>query len=340
MKQLQARWATDLGLGANPVAQFGAPVSFSASLDSITPGQTQVLNTSGLANGFRTPYVIDEIRMQGYMAAESATVLQPSYALQFQFRTGVYAFSAAPIPMLLYGPRFAPAQDAAELYGGSGPGSFRGPMLVSEFAGGAMQVGDEVRWHLPKPLWMAPGDQVQCSVFRHATAAASGNAAFAANVTYVGRSLKPGTPGPRVRSVPWVAHYIHDIDDAFSQTTTQFRNPFTIPLQVQRLTGRPLSKAASGVFETSGPLGTLPFYANGNNKYASIYIEDSLGYKVTRDFTPVGSVFDTERCAWTFSRPLGPREQFNMQFRTVGANEEVTDVIFGVGMIGYREETA
>jgi hypothetical protein len=123
-------------------------------------------------------------------------------------------------------------------------------------------------------------------------------------------------------------------------------------LQIQRFIGRPMTKATSGSnppsnlgFATRGPVPALPFGRDNynstdvNRQYASVYIEDTFGYKVTRDFTPAGMVFDSERCAWTFSRPLGPREQINMQFRTAGT-VALTNGLYGVSMIGYREETA
>lgn len=318
---LKAKWAVDLGLGKNPVAQFGAPVSFTAHLDAILPGQTQVMAVSGLANGFRTPYVIDEIRMSVYMTTPSATLLQPSYALGFQFRTGTYAFSKVPIPMVLYAPVYNSIAAS----------------LASAFTGGVSRIGDEARYVLAKPLWMAPGDQIQATVLRNLTAASSGGAGFDVDVTYVGRSLKPGTPGPAVRNVPWVAHYIHDFADSYSETTTEFRNPFSDKaLQIHRLIGRPLSKATSGQFNT-GRASMLPNAAG--TKYASMLIEDSLGYKITRDYHPAGQIFDTERCVWTFNRPIGPRDQLNMKFRTAGTAGG-TNVLFGVSMLGYREETA
>lgn len=323
--ELRAKWATDLGLGANPTSNFGAPVSFTAHLASITPGQTQVLSTSGLANGFRTPYLIDEIRMQAYMTTPvaAASMVQPSYAVQFQFRTGAYAFSQVPIPMALHQPVYETT----------------GTALQTDFTGPVSSIGDEARWLLAKPLWMAPGDQIQCNVFRHLTAAGLDNQVFAVDVTYVGRSLKPGTKGPKTRFVPWAAHYIHDFADAWSSTTTQFRNPFMYPLTIQRLIGRPLSKATSGTFTTMGTQ-MLPTAAGG--QYAAIFIEDSAGYKITHSgisgkFAAVGSVFDTERCAWTFSRPIGAREQLNMQFQTLGT-VAVSNRLFGVSMLGYREE--
>lgn len=323
----KAKWSTDLGLDANPAALHGAPVSFTASVASMLPGQTQVLSTSGLANGYRTPYVIDEIRMQAYNTEPQAfgTQLQTSYAMQFQFRTGAYAFSMSPVPLMLHAPFYAITRPDGFSSGGS---------LRSVFTAAATRLGDEARWLLAKPLWMAPGDQIQCSVFRAAVGANAGNQPFNADVTYVGRSLPPGTRGPRVRYVPWIANYVHDLANTYSETTTEFRNPFTMPLHIQRLIGKPMSKATSGVFFTNEQY--MSPVVSGTPQYVTSYIEDSLGYKITRDYTAVANIFDSTRCSWTFQRPIGPREQLNMKFRTVRG--QANSALFGVAMQGYREE--
>ena len=345
MQDLKAKWAIDLGLGKNPTARLGAPVSFTSHLASILPGQTQVLGTSGLSNGYRTPYVIDEIRMQAYMTTPATTYLQPSYAMAFQFRTGAYAFSLKPVPMVLYSPRYgmSPARPGLYLQAPGVPP--RGPLLASEFTptGDTTYVyGDSARWVLAKPLWMAPGDQIQCLAERHVTAASSGNGAFAADITYVGRSLPPGTKGPATRFVPWASHFIFDFtSDTYAQTTTEFRNQFTFPMTIQKFVGRPLSKATNGLFDTSGPEGTLPRNTLTNTYYyAQVNIQDSLGYKITNQFSPVGNVFDAERGVWTFARPLGAREQIDMQFKRAGVLTSPNNAspIYGVGMLGYREE--
>lgn len=317
--KLRAQWSVELGLGKNPVAKFGAPVSFTANLSSILPGVGPVpLSTSALANGFRTPYYIDEIRMQAYMTTPSATLVQPSYAMQFEFRTGAHKFSLVPVPMILHQPTFYTINAA----------------LRSEFTGGLARLGDEARWNLAKPLWMGPGDQIQCNVTRLLTPASSGNAPFAVDVTYIGRAIPPGTKPPFKRFVPWIAPFIHDFDDLFSQTTTQFRNEFQVPLNIHRLVGHPLSKATSGTFETARS-NMLPDITG--NQYPSIYMEDSLGYKITREFMPAGAIFDTERCVWTFARPIGPQEQLNMQIRTAGS-VDAANRLFGIALHGYREE--
>lgn len=322
MKTLKPKWDVDLGLGKTPMSRKGAPLSFSANLTGLNPGDmNKLLSTSALANGFRNPYLIDEIRMQAYMSSPAAQTVGSGYAVSFQFRTGAYAFSLQDVPMGLYAPVY---------------NSF-GSSIFSSFTGGLTRIGDDVRWQLPRPLWMAPGDQIQALVSADASAGSSGNQARTVDVTYVGRSLPPGTPGPKSRSVPWVSSYIHDFANAYSETSTEFRNPFSDkPWQLQKLICKTMNKSATGG-GVVGRFNMLPDAAG--TKYASVYMEDSLGYKITRDYHPAGAIFDTERCVWTFQRPIGPREQVNMKFRTVGTAGGA-NVVFGVSAIGCREEAA
>lgn len=335
MKTLKPEWAVKLGLGKTGMSNVGVPVSFSTGATGIAAGSTIPLNVANLQSGYRASYWIDEIRMQvysdyGLAIAIPAINQMGGYMMQFQFRTGSYAFSKTPIPMALYAPQ----------YGFSG---------LNEVQIANSALGHSVRWPLPKPLFMGPGDQIQCAVTRLPGIMVGTN--FNATVTYVGRMLPPGAAGPVSRCVPWVSNYIHDFANSYSETQDEFKNPLVLPLWIHRFVGRPGSKDTGGAADSSatgngitgGDFGSQHNMLPTSNaiKYASVYIEDSLGYKIvagnSNAYAPVGAVFDTERCAWTFGRPLGPRQQFNMKFQTIGTVGG-TNAIFGVGMVGYREE--
>lgn len=328
MKSVKATWFNRSGLGKDPTAMHGAPVSFSSHGSGLLPGQNLVMNMTGLQNGYRTPYFIDEIRMQAFI--ETATTLNneliPDAAVSFQFRVGQHAFSQAPVPMIMHQPMYAAVS------GGQG----------SKYAGNLFKVFGNARWILARPLLMMPGDAIQASAFRDAVAfAGNGTIPFSVDVAYVGRAMAPGASTPNLRHVPWIASFTHSFTNLWSHTGTEFRNPFLDRrLNVHRFVGRPLSNAntagaAAGGFPSFSRFFMLP--DPSNTKYASINITDSQGYKITDRYVPVGQVFDTERCTWTFNRPLGPREQYNMQFQTNGS-VDATSVQFCVAMHGYRDE--
>lgn len=329
MRDENMRWSHRSGLGRDPVAMHGAPVSFTAEGTGLLPGQNLVLDQSALQNGYRTPFWIDEIRMQAFMSAASiALPLQPAYATSFLFRTGSLAFSAVPVPMILHQPQY---------------GDTNVPLL-GQYADTSVRRGSSARWLLPRPLYMEPADLVQASVFRDLTiAAGDGTNPFSVAVTYVGRALPPGEKPPKSRHVPWASSYTHDFDLAYSQTGVQspFQNPFQRELYVHRFIGRPLSKSNTGT--SSGTFSASMIPVSAGTKYAAIDIWDSTGYRLVKgggtngNFVPVGYVFDTARCAWTFARPLGPREQYNMAFQTLGTVGGANQ-LFAVSMLGTREE--
>lgn len=350
MRDENPRWFTRSGMGPDPVAMHGAPVSFSADIGVSNPaggnglavGETGVFDTSALQNGYRTPYYIDEIRMRcwafitGSSLGTTTRAGLGSYAAAFSFRAGSYAFSARPMPMGLFAP------------------NYNGRNLLAVGATGATpgRVGASVRWLLPRPLYMQPGDVITATVARSATAMllsglapGGGDPFLNVGVTYVGRALPPGAKDPVSKNVPWVAFYQHDVANLWSRAmlngANPFQNPFTFPLVTHRLTGKmAIADPAGGGNFIERPnsvfQGMLP---QATNKWVSCYIEDSAGYKVTRKFSAVGSVFDTERNAWTYNRALAAREQLDMQFQTNGATAIVPDA-FCVGLIAHREEAS
>jgi hypothetical protein len=299
-------------------------------------GGSVVLDSQALQSGYRTPYWIDEIRMQVYMTNAGAlgSIQGVSKAVSFQFRTGSYAFSLTPIPMGLYAP----------IYYGFERTANPDEDLYAQYSDNTVRRGCDARWVLPKPLWMEPGDVIQCFVQRDPTIASDGSLAFSGDVAYVGRACAPGARAPIARYVPWAAYFSYPFADAsYRQTTTEFRNPFNKPLMIHRLIGKTGDGGADGGNYllprlTGGVNLQYMLPASGNDAYTAIRISDSLGYAIVPTFTPVGNVFDTERNTWTFSRPIGPREQLDMQFRREGTDNPVAGYTFDVSMLAYREE--
>lgn len=340
------------GLHVDPVADDGtirgglggAPVAlFSETTAPLTSGVVQVLPIKTLQLGFRAAYLIDEIRMVAYTEAAltSANSRGLAGSIAAKFETGAHAFSGGVdtalngfssgyIPLGAYAPKWdfgiLSNSENDVVYGGvSG-----GVDIYRSFA--------RVRWPLPKPLWMGPGDVLRCSVQRHPTFDA-GLPNVNVQVSYIGRVVAPGAPPPALRQVPWVSYMQKLSSDAVASSNQEFRNPFTRPFMVQRLTYRTFRQiAAPASFTELLDINQTP--ALTPSYYESVLLEDSLGYQVTRDYVPVGHVFDMYRHAWTFSRPIGPKEQFNVKFQRSLAPSEGTTFVNYLGMVGYRDEVA
>lgn len=334
------------GIHADPVAQNGnvdgglggAPIAlYAQTLSALAEGEVQNLPMKTLQLGFRTAYIVDEIRMIAYAETTTAGTRRGlAGTIAAKFETGAHAFSGGPdtatggfaggfVPIGSYAPRWGLANDEESyVYSGLSGGS----NLFRAYA--------RVRWPLPKPLYLSPGDMIRCSVQRHPTFD-TGLGNVNVQVAYIGRVVAPGAPVPLMRQVPWVSYIQKLGSNAVASSNQEFRNPFTRPLMVQRFTHRIYQRKTSPslsfieLFDTQQVPGIAAAY------YESVLIEDSLGYQVTRDYVPVGHVFDLYRHAWTFARPIGPKEQFNVKFQR-SQDPSPTEFVTNVGMVGYRDE--
>lgn len=315
-------------LGANPVngglfGIGGSPMAFSAG-QWVSPNTNYVFDTKTLQPSFRMPYWIDEIRI----TMHSAPTLAPSNyftglagAIEARFQTGSYAFSRDFVPAGLYAPRWS-AFDAGYTY--AGLDAYRG--------------FSSVRWPLPKPLFMPAGDAVQCSIrFRNYASFVDSATAAYVTVTYVGRAAAPGSPPPAIRHIPWVSSFRKPSTDFFVHTNDEFRNPFSDkPWYVQRFTSRTYEEITDAGYSFTETQKFQGIGLGGQAIEARLY--DSLGYAIVPEYTPIAHVFDTQRCAWTFGRTLGPREQFDLQLRNSIEPEQDYSYWTMVGVVGFREE--
>ena len=308
----------DGGLGGAPIALGGGV--------TVSQGLSQQIDEQSLGLGFRTGYYIDEIRVSAYTAQRNALHFWTGLAqlVQLKFECGPHAFSPQEpmgVPMGLLGPRYnGDTGSAAENLIGS---------VGRDFA--------RVRWVLPKPLYMPPGDVLRCTVFNIANAAAlGGQPDMTVNVAYVGRAIPQGTKPPLTRQVPWLgfAQNFFTNTNTFFQTQGEgdFKNPFAKRVIVHRFTERSVLYDGSSWLDytvAGSPAGT----------FIEVRMDDSLGYAIVPQFMPLGPVFDEQsRGAWTFSRALGPHEQFNLQMRLNGTFAGNNKYNVQVGAVGYRDE--
>ncbi len=312
----------------------GAPVVFSAQA-TLAAGKTAVLNAQTLQSGFRTSYLIDEIRISmvtnridpvAVGANRGFTGLSGLVSVLFQ--TGKYQFSADAVPVGLLAPMF---------------GQDYGTVLVGDSANGDFRNFAAVRWMLPKPLYMAAGDVVLANVSLEnlplLTTIFGSEACVTVTVTYVGRIIPQGYVS-NTRDIPWLAWWQKNMSTSYENSRTRLRNPFLVPAHVQRFTQRTyvsVPTTPTGLRRFAEEAALVQLYNSG--AYETIKIGDSRGYAITNKFVAVGDVFDVSRHAWTFGRELTEREQFDMTIKTENFAAVVnTDTITNVGLVGYRSE--
>ena len=310
----------------------GAPMAFTAQA-ALTVGQKGInLDLSTLQPGFRTGYFIDEVRISVFSSEIGDVPYNGVMAgIRAQFQTGIYKCSAKAIPVALYAPRFSQHDSGNTIIN----------TIADEFQYNAC---GHVRWCLPKPLYMGPGDALQCTLERDTLLFATPTT-VTVKVTYVGRAIAQGATPPATRCVPWVAYFEKYSNTSQVYSQTEFRNPFMFPYQVQRLTSRAWQildndEATFTQLQETNNCQVPNTSDDGDDCYERVMIEDSNGYKVTgREEVPAGALFDLARRAWTFSRTMGAKEQYNVRVTNLTPTTTPSQrVLTQFGMVGYREE--
>lgn len=334
MNLLRPKFPVPIGGAPSAISKNGAPVSFSADSEVLTT-QGENVNASALQSGYRGAYFIDEIRI--LLWTDVGTIPTPSlivgglgYLSRVKFSLGNHPFSQKAVPPAVLAPAWMGSTNDA---------------LFLTYSATTARVFQEVRWPLPAPLYVEPGDGIQANIaLDQALSAFVGTTAeIRASFVYIGRTLPPGEQKPQTRTVPWVAHYVFNSDNVSQQTNDEFQNPFTVPLRTQRMVERfyIVNSTLHACLAANVP---YPGLTSSTVLYPEVDITDSMGYKMTFGSTssmvPVADVFDYEYFDWTFDRPLGPREQYNMSFRMGGSSNYVLAGPYHtvISMIGSREE--
>jgi len=302
--------------------QFGGvPAVFGADVALTATNGTAIVDTGALASPFRAPYLLDEIRflVRVNRFTQIAWYYYPLFGngITAKLQMGRINITQDFVPIWLFGTHVqklwiagAGVIDAQHLYG-----------------------YNEYRWKLPRPLFVPLGSAITVNL----QATPFLTAAARVSVSFVARALPVGTKTPPKIDVPFVTAYIPDLQTSTNERTAQSSekdlvNPFLVPLHVQRFIGRQSYNGgypAGLVFEV-GDDGTIAFVGT------DIKLADSMGYNVTRDFTPFDSVFEPGRRAWTFLRQLNPKERYNAAFRITGTYRAKLNP--QVSLVGFREE--
>lgn len=309
------------GLNKSITAPIGAPVSFTASSPPLVAGQSAVFDTDALQPTYRQPYFIDEVRFRFRgTSLEGNSPTHHGPMAKFLFQTGGEKISKMPVPAWLYCPKWTPYEGYTQ------------PIA------NVQQTTTFCRWLLPSPLWMGPGDVMQAYVERDVSLGED-FMPFIANITYIGRTLPPGTPPPPQRTVPWVSYVelrSQDISVGLPQgslviANEELRNPFMVPLDVQRLTVRGTNAGFA-----AGQYSELANWQLSTGSFDSIEMSllDSAGYVVVPNDVLIGHSIEADRAAWTFNRNIGPREALHPKI-TINVAGEAN--VVQVGMIASRK---
>ena len=186
------------------------------------------------------------------------------------------------------------------------------------------------RWKLQHPLYV-PAKAVLACEFQHKGII---KVPLTVAVTYIGHTLGTPTIPSRVK-LPWVASYSSKIfnrtdADTDVSSATALINPFSIPVYLERFTGR------LG-FQEAGLALVYSFAANHTLLLKMVH---SSGAPLVREFTPFRQVFGAYSHSWEQrGSVLDPGAFYIASINKLAdADEPVGDLIFAdVGMVGWRE---
>lgn len=294
----------------NPNLRRTAPFLVSNSV-SIASGSSVGIDAGAMSQPYRRPFWIDEIRW-GIRCAPGVAISQLAMGglISTKLTIGKTTVSYDFIPIHNYA---VPHQLTGFVEEG-----------VDATYGTATRVGfSDYRWKLPKPLYVPAGMALMSDFQRFA----DGFPTALINVAYAGRYVDAEEKRPEKIAVPFVSAWQPTPGSTSAQSSEKdLVNPYEEPLYTQKMIGRALfyQNNATGV-------STLPTFSANSMTASQVVIKDSYGQNVVRDFLAFNRVFELNRCAWTFSRILLPRERYNATARLIPANTRLC-----VSLIGTR----
>lgn len=287
------------------------------SFDGVTPvilssPFTVLVNNAGIPDSgqlsypFRKAIVIEEIRFDLRMVSTSS--LQLGANLNVKLQLGQHYLMRDPVPVWLLGTSMTTIEEE------STDTSLATRVCYSHY-----------RWRLPEPLYVEAGQWLQAVFSRTTDAFAKITGTIHGQITYVGKTVSPKQPRPKVLAVPYVAPFVTTVAQTYQQSNeNNLFNPFDIPIRIQRLTGRVLNSNARL------QLALTPTTPTGD---VTIMMNDSWGGKMVNNLTGPSDVFDCLRAAWTVDTVMPPKGIYEIRAWNIPTTEQLY-----VAMVGVREE--
>lgn len=217
------------------------------------------------------------------------------------------------VPTWLIGPRlqeFGEYQNIASILSA---GNFIGPM-------------ETYRWKFAKPFFLPPGSAFSTQMQRNANtqdllSAQNINCYVTVRCTQMSEAearaaMEKGRNGSG-NPVPYMNAYA-PLTFPNKSNNLDLANPFLVPLQVQRMTGR--------------CVGTNTCQGQDTGNITTVKLSDTR--VVICEPTPMVAIFSSSRMDWTFTRTLQPAEYISAELGTSNATQAAPQV----AIIGYRNE--
>lgn len=266
-------------------------------------------NSQQTIPSFRRPYLIREIRFRGEASGGGGG--SPSWfqwAIRVRLMAGAKAITYDHVPIGNFCPQIQHTQEVVVAVYGSNP-----------------YQDANLRWVLPVPLYMQPGE----GIIGEAILADGDTAPENIEMAVVGEVLPDGFQIPKTQKVPYVNTFSSLAIANNQSDSIRFQNPFSDkPLYLQRLIGRWTNDTA---LENNNGLPLV----SPTSPIVSLY--DSEGVDILpRSGVRFGEAFDARTNVLQCERVLAPKDYLTAiisQGLTLNSNLNLY-----ISMIGWREE--
>lgn len=259
---------------ASPLMLYGGSVTMTS-----TTGAAGEYNPTRLLNPNNTPMLIDQFR---FIPVPTAAV-EASVVRDALIRYGI-SISLGSIPVTR---NFVTLGALTQRY--------MGPTAYAVTAGPFVQQDSMVTYHLPKPLYVPPG--VQLNVRAQVLPGTVGAASIPLHMTIAGRSVLRSAPVPKFIDVPWVTETrCNDAVSIFVSNNNDLAAPGDGELKLVGFNGYNLVTANSGGTITAA-LTPLTVQMTGSN-----------GTQIIRDPVPFQIMFPYDRGFFSCRTKLQPGE--------------------------------
>ncbi len=290
-----------------------SPVVLSSPF-TIIANNSAIPQSDRLSYPFRKAIVIDEIRITLRTSTffGSALALNLGSIVSAKFMLGQVYLMRSPVPVWLLGTMMVSSQEEG---------------IDNQVS--TSQAVSQYRWRLPNPLYVEAG-QVLSTVLSRGP---DGYGTISGQITYVGRTVAPDQPRPRLFQVPYACSWVTTLTNTYQQSNEyDLFNPFSKTLRVQRLTGRLLAYGQGGA-GTEGLSSVYRMTPGTAGSGPTILMNDSWGGKMVNNNTGPGDVFDALRAAWTVDSDMPAKGVYEVRVWNLPTTQ-----MLHVGLIGSREE--
>lgn len=202
-------------------------------------------------------------------------------------------------------------------------------------------------WRLKYPLFI-PAGKVVTAIF---TPLGLNPFPVRIDVIYICRTWDQSKPEPKLTKVPWAASFeskTFDYADATPRdesvsSNLDVLNPFGVPLELSRLSGR------CTTLNLSALAGTQTNYvhedlAEFRQSLSTVRMRSSRGFDLIRTPVPFDGVFPINWRSWDIldGWQMAPQEYYRVQINTIAVPitveaQNVGTAQFAVGIVGYRD---